>query len=126
VKNYLGIDYGSRRIGLAIGNDEAKIAHPYKTLQTEMGYFDQLAEVIKTENIAELVVGLPRTNDGKETDQTREARFFAAELASFKLPIHLQDEAGTTGEALRRGGKPKVDLDSIAAAIILQDYLDAL
>lgn len=125
MKKYLGIDYGSRRIGLALGNDEAKIAEPLTTLVADEDYWQELARVVNDEAVEGLVVGLPRTLDGKDTAQTREARFFAAELASLKLPIHLQDEAGTTQEALRQSGK-KHGVDAIAAALILQDFLDSL
>lgn len=125
MKKYLGIDYGARRIGLAVGNDEAKIAQPLKTLVTDKGYWDDLVAVIGEQEISELVVGLPRNLNGDDTAQTREVRFFAAELASLKLPIHLQDEAGTTDAAKQLDGA-KTDLDALAAMIILQDYLESL
>ena len=72
VKNYLGIDYGAKRIGLATGNDTAKLATPLKTIPVESKkYWDELERVINEENIDELVVGLPRTLGGDESPQHR-------------------------------------------------------
>lgn len=125
---FLGIDYGSKRIGLALGNDETKLAQPLTTLDgSNSTYWQELEQTITTHGVAELVVGLPRGLDGGETDQTRAARFFAVELASLKLPIHLQDEAGTSELARQRIGHKlatKGQIDAEAAAIILQDYLN--
>lgn len=130
MKTYLGIDYGAKRIGLALGNDTTKLAQPFKTLKVEnQGYWDELSSVINEEKINELVVGLPRTLGGDESPQTKAARFFALELASFKLPLHLQDEAGTSEVARERIGKhlkDKGQIDAEAAAIILQDFLNEL
>lgn len=127
---YLGIDYGSKRIGLAIGDDDVRLARPLETLDaTNRDYWSRLQAIINEYDISELVVGLPRGLDGGETDQTKAARFFAAELASLKLPIHLQDEAGTSVLARQRIGKhltTKGQVDAEAASIILQDFLDIL
>jgi putative holliday junction resolvase len=127
--NYLAIDYGSRRIGLAKGDDETKTAHPLTTLDTGTDYWAQLGKIIRDEQVGELVVGLPRTLGGQDSPQTKEARFFALELAAFKLPIHLQDEADTSEQARLRIGKKlthKGQIDAEAAAIILEDFLETL
>ncbi len=127
---YLGIDYGSKRIGLALGNSETRIAQPLVTLDATAGdYWNRLSRLIRQHNVSELVVGLPRGLDGGETDQTKAARLFAGELAAFKLPIHLQDEAGTSELAKERIGKKlafKAQIDAEAAAIILEDFLGEL
>jgi putative holliday junction resolvase len=126
---YLGIDYGSKRIGLAVGESETKLARPLTTLVTTDDYWAELSEITQQEQVDELVVGLPRTLSGNESPQTKEARFFAVELASLKLPIHLQDEAGTSEIARERLGKKLTDkgqIDAEAASIILQDFLDQL
>lgn len=125
---YLGIDYGSKRIGLALGNAQTRIAAPLETLDASRpDYWERLGYLIRQHDVTELVVGLPRGLEGGETDQTKAARFFAAELASLHLPIHLQDEAGTSELARERIGRKLVSKDQIdaeAAAIILQDFLD--
>lgn len=106
------------------------MARPLMSLDaSQVNYWQQLEHLIIEHQVDELVVGLPRSLDGGETDQTKAARFFAVELATFKLPIHLQDEAGTSELARERIGKKltaKGQIDAEAAAIILQDYLDSL
>lgn len=129
MKKYLGIDYGAKRIGLATGDDEAKLASPLSTVGPA-----ELAEVIKHEGPFDaVVVGLPRSLDGAETAQTLAVRRFTDDVLWRKLRIEpvFQDEAGTSQvaeERLKELGKPyeKADIDAEAAAIILQDYLDSL
>lgn len=127
---YLSIDYGSKRIGLALGEDESKLAQPLVTLDaTDLNLLGRLVKLIRQHNVNELVVGLPRNLDGEETAQTAVVRKFAKKLASLGFPIHLQDEAGTSELARERIGKKlkdKSQIDAEAAAIILQDFLDGL
>jgi putative Holliday junction resolvase len=126
---FLGIDYGSKRIGLAIGDSETKLAQPFKAVS-----LDELPEVIKEQGPFEAVIlGLPRNLDGGETPQTIAVRRFSDDVLWRKLKIDaiFQDEAATSAiaeENLKLSGKPyeKGDIDAEAAAIILQDYLDAL
>ena len=126
----LGIDYGQKRIGLATGNDEARIAKPLKVLPNNRDFMAHLHELITEEGIEDVVVGLPRGLDGQETTQTRIVRDFVEELSqSVNVTFHLQDEALTTKHALerlRQVKRHKHELDAEAAAIILQDYLDNL
>jgi len=129
MKKFLGIDYGAKRIGLAIADDQANIARPYKTVAA-----GELEAVIASEGPFDaVVVGLPRALSGGDTAQTLAVRRAADDLLWRKLHIEpvFQDEAGTSGVAedrLRQAGKPydKAAVDAEAASIILQDYLDAL
>jgi putative Holliday junction resolvase len=126
---YLGIDYGLKRVGLATADSEVRIASPLTTIAPH-----ELVETIKREGPFEaVVVGLPRGLDGQDTPQTLAVRRFCDDVLWRNLRIDpvYQDEAGTSGVAedrLRESGKPyaKPDIDSEAAAIILQDYLDSL
>lgn len=126
---YLGIDYGARRIGLALADTETKLANPLATVAA-----GELAAVIKREGPFEaVVVGLPRSLDGHETPQTLAVRRFTDDFLTAKLDIEpvYQDEAATSSvaeERLKETGKPyrPEDIDAEAASIILQDYLDAL
>ena len=130
---FLGIDYGTRRIGLAAG-DELGLATPIPALveADPAARRRALAGVVKARRIQEIVLGLPLNMDGSEGFKAKEAQAFAAELrAEFGLPVHLVDErltshiaeAGLIQKQLReiRG---KGIIDSRAAAVILQDYLD--
>lgn len=127
--NYLGIDYGGKRIGLAIADAETKLARPHATVSPA-----ELADVIKRDGpFAAVVLGLPRGLDGGDTNQTLAVRRFADDILWAKLRLEpvFQDEAGTSSLAedrLRESGRSytKPDIDAEAAAIILQDYLDQL
>jgi putative Holliday junction resolvase len=135
----LGIDYGTRRIGVAIGDDETRIAAPLSTLsgcgQTARDAA-AVVKIAKEEEAHEIVVGLPISMDGRESDQTRLTRKFVADLEhASRMPVHLQDErlssfaadealdeAGIAPRKRQAGGMT----DRIAAQKILQAYLDAL
>ena len=125
--SYVGIDYGSARVGLAIGNDESKLATPLATVTP-----DKVAAVIAEHAPDVIVVGLPRSLDGRETPQTLAVRRYADDvLEEFGAELVFQDEAGTSSvaeERLRESGRKyaREDIDAEAAAIILQDYLDSL
>jgi putative Holliday junction resolvase len=129
MRKFLGIDYGATRIGLATGDDEAKLALSLMTVGVH-----ELAEIIKREGpFAAVVVGLPRNLDGSDTAQTLAVHRFTDDVLWRLLHIEavFQDEAATSEVAekqLKESGKPytKADIDAAAAAIILQDYLDAL
>jgi putative Holliday junction resolvase len=128
MKRYLGIDYGARRMGLAVADDEVRLAIPLRTIEPH----ELIALIQSTGPYDVVVMGLPRSLDGRETPQTLAVRRFTEDLLG-KLDIELayQDEAGTSSvaeERLRESGRKydKTDIDSEAAAIILQDYLGEL
>lgn len=140
----LGVDYGARRLGLALSDHTASLARPWQTLQaaaTPQASAQLVARLIaagaaddfsEADGIAEVVVGLPRRLSGEDTDQTQPARDFAAALhALCGLPVNLQDERLSSREAETRLAikekdwrRRKEKLDAAAAAVILQDYLD--
>lgn len=124
----LGFDYGSRRVGVARGHSQAKLASPLKTLTNNSQLMSAISEVINQEQATELVVGLPRGLDGQETAQTATVRAFGRQLAKDTgLPLHWQDEAATSVEAQKQLKKGKnSSVDTVAATLILQDYLDNL
>ncbi|HKJ93739.1 MAG TPA: Holliday junction resolvase RuvX, partial [Longimicrobiales bacterium] len=133
----LGVDYGERRIGLALSDPSGMIAQPLTALLRRRGKRPPIAaieRVIQEHDVAELVVGLPLESDGGESDWTRETRAFADKLAQRTgLPLQLQDERMTSARAKRavRGiglrkkeREQKGRIDAAAAALILQAYLD--
>ncbi len=130
----LGIDLGSRRIGLAVSDGLGLTAQPRATLERHGGRrdIDAIAAAAKEHDAERIVLGLPLDPEGKEGDAARRARDFAAKLdQSLHLPVELIDESFSTVEAeavllaadvSRRRRKQVVD--KLAAAVILQRWLD--
>ena len=131
---YLGVDFGERRIGLAISDDDGRLAVPVDvvTRSSDAQAIDAVLAVAGRERAETIVVGEPLRLDGSEGDAARRARGFAAKLgAATRLPIVLHDEALTSHEAasrLREAGasrrRRRDAIHSVAAQILLQDWLD--
>ncbi|MEF2145310.1 MAG: Holliday junction resolvase RuvX [Desulfovibrionaceae bacterium] len=129
----LGIDFGLKRVGLAVTDPGGSMAFPRPAITrgTRDELFSALLRVIETEDVERIVVGLPLAMDGSETETTRQARNFAERLARrTPLPIEFMDERLTSVEAESRlkeaglcGKKRKSQLDSQAAVIILEAWL---
>ena len=130
----LGIDYGERRIGLAISDPSGTIASPAGTITRRAGKRPPIAEIIRRAHSLEargFVIGLPLDGEGEETPRCAEARAVGAELEKRTgLPVELVDERYSTATALRAihemGGSRrdrKEDVDALAAAVILQQAL---
>ncbi|MDO8600631.1 MAG: Holliday junction resolvase RuvX [bacterium] len=125
---YLGIDYGKKRIGLALSDEEGKIAFPRTQLTTYNAQLTTkiIGDIIKKEGVEKIVVGVPVTFGGKESAQTVEARAFGEKLQkAVQLPVEYENELLTTKMALK-GGVAKNKVDAASAAILLQSYLDKL
>ena len=122
--NYLGVDYGTKRIGLAKAEDELKIATPLTTIPNDPNIFEKIREIVIREKISDIVLGVPVSFDGKEHRFTQEVRGFGKNLEkSVGLPVRFQNEILTTIQA-EKGGS--ADPDASAAALILQSFLDVL
>ncbi len=125
----LALDVGSARIGVAVASLSARLPRPLTTLSNDENVFDRLEAIIKDEDVAVLVVGLPRGLQGQSTGQTEDTTAFAEQLKGrFSLPVHLQDEALTSQQAtaeLEARGKDykREDIDALAAVYILGDWL---
>jgi putative Holliday junction resolvase len=132
----LGVDFGTKRIGLAVSDEGGRIAFPKVVLPNDKEFFKKVSVLIKEENIFEIVVGDPTNLDGKANPVSKLTEDFIIALAEHtKLPIYKEKEFFTSYEAHGRKGKemnnarqdtfakPK-DLDASAAALILQRYLD--
>jgi putative Holliday junction resolvase len=123
----LALDHGSVRTGVAISDETATLARPLTVLDrvgTEAG-FAALLDLLRSEAPGCVVVGLPVSLDGREHDQARLARAFAARLAAaVDVPVELYDERFTSRLADQRGGK--AGRDARAAATLLEDYLRSI
>jgi len=136
----LGIDYGERRIGLALSDATGLLASPWKTIANDgnVGAAAQRlaievnALIAESDGLSVIVIGLPRRLSGDPNAQTARVRQLVRRLAdAVALPIALQDERLTShaaeeilAERERNWRKRKQQLDAMAAALILQDYLD--
>ncbi len=140
-KNFLAIDYGERRVGLATG-DELGFASPIAAAiePTPAERMDHIAREIKARRIHELVVGYPLNMDGTEGPMTVKVNAFITQLeARFALPVHRVDEGLSSSEAesgiankrkghggaARKAHRATGEIDSRAAAVFLQDFLNA-
>ena len=132
---YLGLDYGQKRVGLAISDELGIIASPAGYIARRAGKRPPLPEIVRRAEALGakgFVIGLPLDGNGDETDWTREVRAVGAELEKRTgLPVSFLDERYTTSASLRavremagstRGRKG--DVDAMAAAILLQNALN--
>ncbi len=136
--DYLGIDYGSKFIGLAWGSDELKVVVPLKALRvrsTEQVLKD-LQKIVNERGCNAFVIGLPIHADGTEGQRVKEVKYFAELLKQhFNLKIYFQDErfstqaartlTGTDNLSLRHAKvrKTKGIIDSTAATVILEEWM---
>ena len=122
---YLGIDYGEKRIGIALSDTGSRIAFPKKTIFNQATRtVEQIMALIKEESVSKIIVGLPLSADGKDTEITRRVRDFVGSLKKFTvLPIEFENELLTT-RIVKQHGIEKEKVDQSSAALILQSYLD--
>lgn len=134
----MGVDYGERRVGLALSDPTGTIAGPLPTLRRRKGKRPPVAPVARLaqeHEVESIVVGLPLTLEGEDSDWTREVRDFADALADRTgLPVALADERMTSVRAERavrslglskQKREEKERIDAAAATLILQAHLDA-
>jgi putative Holliday junction resolvase len=137
----LAIDFGAKRIGLALGDDEARIASPLEVLDVSnpQDAIEQVIAVIASEQVDSIVVGLPLNMDGSIGGSARRVIEWAREIEALSglKPIFVDERLSTfdaeqklvdrkrAGEHLTRGMK-KRRLDALAATALLQDYLDGV
>ncbi len=129
---YLAIDHGVKRTGLAICDAAEMIASPLCVLRGPKDICGQIAQIIDKEEVEAIVLGLPLNMDDSEGSQAKKVRLFAQQLGRHvSVPIHFQDERLTSfgaREKFEATGLPKAKrrtlLDALAAAEILQNFLD--
>ena len=130
----IGLDVGEKRIGVAIGDTDTKIARPSNPIRNDETIVPNIEKLISECETTTIIVGLPRNMDGSETDQSKYIRKFADDISEkINVQIIFQDESLTSviaeqnlrmrkdfSELMLRDGT----LDSAAAALILSDYLE--
>lgn len=129
----LAIDYGKKRIGLAISDSKKTIALPMKTIDTrKTETIAEIKKIVHEYEIEEIVIGLPLLLGGEEGSRAKDVRAFKERLSEvIDLPISFVDERLTTVEATERlreykdPRKDKEKIDAIAAQLILETYLSS-
>ncbi len=128
-KNFLALDVGEKRIGLAMADSQVRIAVPFGWVANGERVMEELAEIMLRHDISLVVVGYPRNQSGEPTQQTEFVVDFVRRLSQLDInaEIAYQDESLTSVQAEQRLAgkiKDKGDIDAEAASIILQDYLE--
>ncbi len=131
---YLGLDYGEKRIGVALSDPTGFLAQPLKTIhyRSQKEAIAEIVRIVLEQEVAGVVLGLPLGMSGQDTEKTREVRQFAEKLrARLPVPLELLDERLTTRQAqqtLRQMGKKPSKhrniIDQMAAQYILQTFLE--
>jgi putative holliday junction resolvase len=127
-EKYLGIDYGRSKVGLAIADEETKIAFVYGTLDNDKGFFNKLSEIISKEDITKVIIGIPSYINTEDVEY--ESEKFGENIRNLLgVPVDYQNEMFTTKMAqeklIQKGVKGiKKHDDEEAARIILQSWLD--
>ena len=140
-KKYLCIDYGLRRVGIAVSDEDKKYSFSRDYLYNDDSLFNKLLLLIKQENISKIILGYPLNFKSQKTDHTLEVENFKRKFEtsllenSFDIDIELYDERFTSNIAQqyiissglkKKKRREKGLVDSTAAQIILQDYIDSL
>lgn len=126
----MALDYGDARIGVALADEQIKIAIAYGAIENNEDLFKELLKLALDNNIVKIVVGYPRNQSGEATEQTHKVEQFVEQLREFyDGKIEFQDESLTSvlaEQRLKSYKKPysKADIDAHAATIILEDYLE--
>lgn len=136
MSRFMGIDYGKERVGIALSDPDRSLATPHTVLplQPFRKFLGAVKALIREQEVEQIVVGIPRNMDGSYGPSSDAAREFAFKLEeALTIPVKKFDERLTTvqaSKALRQGGKSakqqKGMIDSAAAQIILQTYLEHL
>ncbi len=117
---YLGIDYGTKKIGLAYSDDAGVMAFPLAVIPNDSGAHDRIKEIAKEKEVKGIVIGHSQNHDGSDNPVMEHVHLFVEELTDYK--VVLEPEFLTTVQAKRMSEDSVADAS--AAAIILQSYLD--
>lgn len=136
LKRFLSIDFGLKRIGLALSDPLLIFAYPFKTIFNDQELWNNLSSVIKEKNIEKIILGYPLKSDGSKSTVTENVLKFKKELEKkFNIEVILRDESFSSSmakekiiESVNKKSKrrDKGLIDRNSAAIILQEYLDEI
>ena len=121
---YLGIDYGNRRIGLALSDDTLSLAFPHKTLQNSKTVLQEVLDIIEKEQVTHVVIGESKDNDMKDNPIMERITQFKGQLEEKGVKVELHPELYSSAQVMSIMGTENKAIDASAAAIILQNYLE--
>lgn len=120
---YLGIDYGSKKIGLALSDESGAMAFPLSVEPNDGQFMQKLTKLVEEKGVAEIVIGNSQNLEGKDNVIQESINAFIGDITlHIGIPVHLESELYTTKEAERIQGKSGLT-DASAAAIILNSFL---
>ena len=128
----LGIDFGKKRVGIAVSDPLGLTAQPFDVLENNKRLISMIKEICKEKEVSLIVIGLPKSLSGELNTSARDAIYFSEKLkAGIDIPVEMYDERFSTSlvqQAFRQTGvsekKGRSVIDKMAAAIILSDYLN--
>ena len=123
----LGIDYGGKKIGIAIGDTDVRVASPYCVIENSATVLFDINDICTKEGVEQIVVGVPVGLSGGQSEQYEQARQFVERLdAAVHIPVVMENEVLSTSAAkeLTKGNNRRRADDDVAAMVILQGYLD--
>lgn len=120
----IGIDYGRKRVGIAISDEEAKFALPHAVWQNSPKLVEQISKLCIEKKADAVIIGESRNHDGSDNEVMRDINFLKSALdVQLSIPVYLEPEFYTSAEASRVQGVNDMH-DASAAALILKSYLD--
>lgn len=120
---HLGIDYGTKRVGLALSDESGAMAFPSAVVPNDTQLIERIDQLVKQEQVQEIVVGHSQHPDGTDNKVQAAITEFVTDLTlHIGLPVHLEPEYYSTQEAIRFQGRTQ-HTDAAAAAVILNSYL---
>ncbi|TSC58465.1 MAG: putative holliday junction resolvase [Parcubacteria group bacterium Greene0416_79] len=121
---YLGIDFGSKRVGLALSDEDGRLAFPYTVLKNDKTLLSEVERICKEQKVKGLILGESKDFNGKPNPIAQEIAEFKKRIEqATRTQVEYEPEFLTSVQAARWQGKVE-KLDASAAAIILQSYLD--
>jgi putative holliday junction resolvase len=121
--SYIGIDYGSKRVGIAVAEEGTGLAFPLVILENDEDLIHRIQELAKTRNTNQIILGESRNYHGEGNEIMIKIKEFKNKLEKEGFEVHMEPEFMTSAQAVHIQGENKM-LDASAAAIILQSYLD--
>ncbi len=119
----LGIDYGSKKIGIAITDDSGSMAFPHAVVPNDDKFFSFIEELVEERGIEEMIIGHSLNNQGKENPIHEQVKDFITDVTlRIGIPVHLEPEQYTTQQASHIQGRSE-KIDASAAALILESFI---